>query len=97
MDPRVLAALLEAVASGEVRPDEAARRLEDLPFAEVSADGKPVARVDHHREIRTGYPEVVFCQGKTPQQVKAIASDILTHGSVMLGTRASAAQDQAVA
>jgi NCAIR mutase (PurE)-related protein len=97
MDPRVLAALLEAVASGEVRPDEAARRLEDLPFAEVSADGKPVARVDHHREIRTGYPEVVFCQGKTPQQVKAIASDILTHGSVMLGTRASAAQYQAVA
>jgi NCAIR mutase (PurE)-related protein len=97
MDPRTLAALLAAVAAGEVDVDEAARRLEDLPFSEVSADGDPVARVDHHRELRTGYPEVVFCQGKTPQQVKAIARDILEHGDVMLGTRANAAHYQAVA
>jgi len=97
MDPRSLAELLAAVAAGELSVDEAARRLEDLPFAEVSVGGTPMARVDHHREIRTGYPEAVFCQGKTPQQVKAIARDILEHGDVMLGTRASAAHFQAVA
>jgi NCAIR mutase (PurE)-related protein len=97
MDPRTLATLLESVAAGSVTVEEAARRLEDLPFAEVSADGRPVARIDHHREIRTGYPEAVFCQGKTPQQVKAIARELLEHGDVMLGTRASAAHYQAVA
>jgi hypothetical protein len=97
MDPQALAALLEAVAAGTVSADEAAHRLEDLPFAEVSDAGKPIARIDHHREIRTGYPEAVFCQGKSPQQVKAIAREILEHGAVMLGTRASAAHYQAVA
>jgi pyridinium-3,5-biscarboxylic acid mononucleotide synthase len=97
VDPRTLSDLLAAVAAGETSPADAARRLEDLPFAEVSAGGTPVARIDHHREIRTGYPEVVFCQGKTPQQVKAIAREILEHGEVMLGTRASAAHFQAVA
>lgn len=97
MDQQALAALLEAVAAGTVAVDEAARRLEDLPFAEVSEAGRPIARIDHHRELRTGYPEAVFCQGKSPQQVKAIARDILEHGAVMLGTRASAAHYQAVA
>jgi pyridinium-3,5-biscarboxylic acid mononucleotide synthase len=97
MDPRSLAALLQAVATGDVTVDDATARLEDLPFSEVSASGTPVARIDHHREIRTGYPEAVFCLGKTPQQVKAIARDILEHGDVMLGTRATPAQFQAVA
>jgi len=98
MDPRALEALLAAVAAGELGVDEATRRLEDLPFGEVGAHGaSPMARVDHHRELRTGYPEVVFCQGKTPSQVKAIAREILEHGNVLLGTRASAAHYQAVA
>lgn len=97
MDRESLAELLAAVAAGQLGTEEAARVLTDLPFAEVTAGGVPVARVDHHRELRTGYPETVFCQGKTPQQVKAIARDILEHGGVMLGTRASAAHYQAVA
>ncbi len=97
MDPATLRQLLDAVADGTVDPDDAEKRLADLPYAEVAAGGTPVARVDHHRELRTGYPEAVFCQGKTPQQVKAIARDILDHGAVMLGTRASAAHYQAVA
>ena len=97
MDPATLRQLLAAVADGTVDLADAEKRLSDLPFAEVAAGGTPVARVDHHRELRTGYPEAVFCQGKTPQQVKAIARDILEHGAVMLGTRASAAHYQAVA
>lgn len=97
MDRESLADLLAAVAAGRLGTEEAARALADLPFAEVSAGGTPVARVDHHRELRTGYPETVFCQGKTPQQVKAIAREILEHGGVMLGTRATASQYQAVA
>jgi NCAIR mutase (PurE)-related protein len=97
MDPATLRQLLAAVADGTVDLEDAEKRLSDLPFAEVEAGGTPVARVDHHRELRTGYPEAVFCQGKTPQQVKAIARDILEHGAVMLGTRASAAHYQAVA
>ena len=97
MDPATLRQLLAAVADGTVDLEDAEKRLSDLPFAEVAAGGTPVARVDHHRELRTGYPEAVFCQGKTPQQVKAIARDILEHGTVMLGTRASAAHYQAVA
>jgi NCAIR mutase (PurE)-related protein len=97
MDPATLQELLAAVASGAVTVDEAARRLEDLPFAEVQLDGAAVARIDHHRELRTGFPEVVFCQGKTPEQVRAVAREILAHGDVMLGTRASAAHFQTVA
>lgn len=98
MDPRALEALLVAVAAGDLDIEDALHRLEDLPFGEVRGPGEtPMARVDHHRHLRTGYPEVVFCQGKTPQQVKAIAREILEHGDVLLGTRASAAQYQAVA
>jgi len=97
MDPRTLSELLRSVAEGEIDVEEAARRLADLPFAEVTSEGHPIARVDHHRELRTGYPEAIFCLGKTPQQVKAIARDILEHGDVVLGTRATAAHYQAVA
>ena len=97
MDTTALHLLLAGVADGTISMQEAAERLADLPFSEVESGGSPVARVDHHRELRTGYPEVVFCQGKTPQQVKAIARNILGHGDVLLGTRASAAQYQSVA
>ena len=97
MDPRELSDLLRSVAAGELGVDEAADRLSDLPFSEVSDDGHAVARIDHHRELRTGYPEAIFCLGKTPQQVKAIARNILDHGGVVLGTRATAAHYQAVA
>lgn len=96
MDSRSLTELLAAVASGDMDAQEAARLLSDLPFAEVGDDGTPMARVDHHRELRTGYPETIFCQGKTPEQVAAIAREILAHGEVVLGTRASAAQHEAL-
>ena len=95
MDPEHLLDLLRAVADGQRTPDEAARALETLPFAEVtnaddgSGSARVDARVDHHRAMRTGFPEVIFCQGKTPEQVSAIAAEILAHGDVVLATRAT--------
>jgi NCAIR mutase (PurE)-related protein len=87
--------LLEKVASGEVDPTSArewlteafrARPFEDLGFA----------RVDHHRSIRQGFPEVVLGLGKTPAQVAAIAAEIVARGSTLLVTRASDAAFDAV-
>jgi len=100
VDPERILQLLAAVASGEMTPEEAATALERLPFGEVghtAADGRVEARIDHHRAIRTGFPEVVLCEGKTPAQVRSIAREILEHGDVLLGTRASAAHFQAAA
>jgi len=92
VDPRTLAALLESVARGETTPDEAARLFERLPVADLD-----FAQLDTHREIRTGLPEVIYCPGKTPEQVRAIAIEMLQHpGGPILATRASAEQAAAV-
>ncbi|GAB4279144.1 MAG: nickel pincer cofactor biosynthesis protein LarB [Coriobacteriia bacterium] len=92
MDHESLKRLLEALAAGEIEVDEAIRDLSSLPFSETDD-----AKVDHHRHLRCGFPEVVFCQGKSPQQVRAIAKEVLDHGDVFLGTRAEAAHYQMVA
>lgn len=98
MDRDALNELLAAVASGQADPGEAAALLAATPFSAVGAvSGMPEARVDHHRALRCGFPEVVFCQGKTPEQVVSIAREILSRSQVLLATRASAEQFQAVA
>jgi len=98
MDPDRVLRLLSDVAAGRCSIDEAARELERLPFAELSADAERVdSRVDHHRALRTGFAEVVFAQGKSPGQVRSIAREILEHGDVLLVTRAPASHFQAVA
>jgi NCAIR mutase (PurE)-related protein len=97
MDTSELRDLLERVARGDAPVDDALARLSDLPFAEVSVGEAEVAKIDHHRALRTGFPEVVFCQGKSPSQVRAIAREVLEKGDVLLGTRASAAHFQVVA
>jgi NCAIR mutase (PurE)-related protein len=90
MDQDGLLELLRAVANGQRSAEEAAQALETLPFAEVSTSGDAVhARVDHHRAVRTGFPEVIFCPGKTPVQVASITAEILAHGEVLLATRAT--------
>jgi NCAIR mutase (PurE)-related protein len=83
MDPRRIQELLESVAAGAVPPVEALTRLRDLPFEDLG-----FAKVDHHRTLRKGYPETIFCAGKTPQQVAAIAGRMKQVGNV-LGTRCS--------
>ncbi len=74
--------LLEAVAAGELAPADAARRLESAPYDDLG-----FARVDHHRAIRDGLPEVVLGTGKTPEQVAAIARSILDAAGRVLVTR----------
>jgi pyridinium-3,5-biscarboxylic acid mononucleotide synthase len=85
---KLLQELLDRVARGDVETGEAlehlleafrARPFEDLGFA----------RVDHHRAIRQGFPEVVLGLGKTPAQIAAIAKEIVGRGSTLLVTRAS--------
>ena len=97
MQPERLKGLLADVAAGVVTADEAIRRLADLPFSEVVDEaGCDVARVDHHRELRLGFPETIFCQGKTPEQVGSIATDMLRSGPVLLATRADEEHWQAL-
>jgi len=74
--------LLEAVASGDTSPDQALGRLKSLPFEDLG-----FARVDHHRVLRQGFPEVIFGQGKTPEQIVAIARAIHAQGAAVLATR----------
>lgn len=92
MDPNALRELLEAVAAGSASADDAIARLSNLPFADIGD-----AKIDHHRALRCGFSEVVLCEGKSPSQVRAIAREMLEHGDVFLGTRASAAHFQKVA
>ena len=57
-------------------------------FSRNSIETLNFATLDHQREVRQGFPEVIFCQGKTPSQVAIIAKRIVDHGSVLLATRA---------
>lgn len=87
-----LEALLEAVCRGEVSPAEAVDRFAALPLRDLG-----FARVDAHRELRQGAPEAVLAEGKTPEQVAAIASALLEAGAgSVLVTRASAEARAAV-
>lgn len=76
--------LLEAVKSNKVNIDEALKNLEDLPFKDLG-----FAMIDNHRELRVGYPEVIYCEGKTTEQVKEIVKFMLTKDNNILGTRAT--------
>ncbi len=89
-------ALLEDVAHGRVAPAEAIRRLAWTPVEEVGSGDTPFARVDHHRGLRQGVPEVVFCPGKTPDEVVAISRALAARGNGFLATRADDATADAV-
>jgi hypothetical protein len=90
MNHAALRALLAEVASGALDARDAERTLVDAlnarPFEDLG-----FARVDHHRAIRHGFPEVVLGLGKTPAQVAGIAEEIVGRGSSLLVTRADAA------
>lgn len=87
MNHEQLKQLLSAVAGGKTSIDDAVARLRRLPFEQL-----PFATIDHHRAIRCGHPEVIFCQGKTPDQVIEIAQRLAAEGNRVLATRASAEQ-----
>jgi len=84
MDTKRLERLLAQVRSGEIEIDEAMRRLRTLPFADLG-----FAKLDHHRRLRTGYPEVVFCQGKTEEQALRVIARLAEHSPRVLATRAT--------
>src|SRR4029450_6657189 len=90
-----LATLLADVHSGALSPDAAQERilqyLRQAPFEDLG-----FARIDHHRAVRQGCPEVVFGPGKTPNQVAAIAQSIIKRGHSLLGTRTDHAAFDAV-
>jgi hypothetical protein len=83
MNHQTIKHLLEETRAGRVSIDEAAEKLRALPFEDLG-----FARVDHHREIRCGFSEVIFCPGKTTDQILAIAEKRLESGGNLLATRA---------
>ena len=83
--------LLRSVASGSITPEDAVRRLSMAPFETLD-----FATVDHHRALRQGYPEVVYGEGKNPEQVVAITGRIMEHGRAALVTRTDPATRQAL-
>ena len=84
-DAASLRELIERVAAGDVGTDDALTALRVLPFAAI-AD----ARVDHHRELRTGVPEVVFGQGKSRDQIERIMRELHARAGFALATRVAA-------
>jgi pyridinium-3,5-biscarboxylic acid mononucleotide synthase len=82
MTPSVLLQLLADVERGSVTPEAAVDRLASLPFEDLGH-----TRVDHHRTLRVGLPEVIFAAGKTPGQTAQIFSSLAAHGTDVLATR----------
>ena len=92
MDEARLRKLLRDVRAGQLSEEEALGTLRGLPFADLD-----YAKLDLHRGLRTGQAEVIFCQGKTPEQVQGIFQRMLEHHDNVMGTRASAEAFRAVA
>ena len=85
MNENRLKVLLERVKAGETNVEGALSELRDLPFEDLG-----FARVDHHRSLRRGFPEVLFGQGKTAEQLGSIAASIAARGQAVLITRLEA-------
>src|SRR6266851_8855869 len=92
MNEPQLRALMEQVRAGAIDVDAALARLRHMPFEDLG-----FAKVDHHRALRQGMPEVIFAQGKTPRQVAEIFTRLAAHGGNVLATRATEEQFAAVA
>ena len=96
MDTERLVALLRDVRSGQVGVDAALNVLRTLPYDTVSDSVAEFARLDTHRAVRTGQPEVVYCPGKSPSQVAQIMQRLADHAPRVLATRAAPEQYAAV-
>jgi NCAIR mutase (PurE)-related protein len=91
MDESTIRALLESVRTGRRSVEDAFADLKRLPFEDMG-----FAKVDHHRAIRCGFPEVIYCEGKRIDQVLAITERRLAGGGNLLATRASTEVAKAV-
>lgn len=75
--------LLKQIKEGKVEVEEAVQKLKTLPFSDLG-----FAKIDRHRALRGGFSEVIFCEGKTPQQITQIATNLLQSTGSLLATRA---------
>ncbi|MGH9512708.1 MAG: nickel pincer cofactor biosynthesis protein LarB [Terriglobales bacterium] len=91
MNSQSLQRLLRQVRRGDISPDDAVERLRHLPFEDLG-----FAKVDHHRKLRTGMPEVIFGPGKTAIQLAQIFASLARQGGNILATRADEKQFAAV-
>lgn len=91
MERENLAKILKRVKAGKLSINRAIKALQNLPFEDLG-----FAQLDHHRALRLGFPEVIFAQGKTIEQLSEIAKKIVEKGSRLLITRATVEQYEAV-
>ena len=94
MDRQQLLDVLDQVRAGTLRPHDAAKRIGDLPYAEV-AHAVGATMIDHHRELRTGIPEIVLGASKTAEQIAAAMRE-LARGGAALATRVDLVKAEAV-
>ena len=83
MNATLLEQLLKDIRDGRLSVEQGVSRLKDLSYLDVGC-----AKIDTHRELRVGYPEVIYCPGKTPEQVKKIIQGMLAKPCNVLATRA---------
>jgi len=83
MEAEQLKRLLEQVKNGDISIDQAIEELRHLPFEDLG-----FAQIDHHRQIRRGFPEVIYCPGKTTEQIIKIFASLAERGNNVLATRA---------
>lgn len=83
--------LLQSVKDNETEVETAMKIIKDLPYTELG-----FAKIDNHREVRVGYPEVIYCEGKTVEQVKSIIEVMMSKENNILATRASEEMYEAV-
>ncbi|MDJ0688693.1 MAG: nickel pincer cofactor biosynthesis protein LarB [Xenococcaceae cyanobacterium MO_188.B32] len=81
--PEAIKILLEAVAAGNISPIHALEKLKHITFESV----EDFAKIDHHRQLRTGFPEVIWGSGKTPVQIAQIMKAMIDKSSVVMATR----------
>ena len=91
MNEPKLRELLQAVQAGTLPPEDALTQLRDWPYQNLD-----FARIDHHRSLRKGTPEVVFCEGKTPEQAAIICQQIVEREQRVMATRANDAHAYAI-
>ena len=91
MDQEMLKKLLQEIQKGKITIAQGMRRLRDLPY-----EGLGFAHIDHHRSLRPGAPEVIFCEGKTAEQVREIARALRQRGGTAAATRATPEKFEAI-
>ncbi|MBU3157413.1 nickel pincer cofactor biosynthesis protein LarB [Clostridium estertheticum] len=84
MNSKEMENFLKNIKNGDISIEDGMDKLKDLSYSDLG-----FAKIDNHRELRVGYPEVIYCEGKTVKQIKGIVSLMLTKDVNILGTRAT--------